>query len=444
MITLLYIQNEILVEYASQLPKTHGHELGIDVYKILFREIETAQGNALPILLHSLEACCASANDFFRLSTKLEKFCNSLVTEHDLPEKVRWKGMDLVATMSQTAVYAAERLQVFFIREINQTPIPSNLFSPAWEEDWTHNEVILELLNYLDRFLPFVETNLGNDLLYSKVLLSSCKAIVCFYVRRLVDKAESVGRRQRRLGGARPRHRRGGEGMACGPGTSDMARPFYHTKRALVRIQGDVELLKQYFAEIAEGNAALSRLMTTELRMLEVVYECLAAEDADSLKNIIIVLHKRTGANVLVTRSLLGDLWSLKADDDHDKNNNNEDPGQRHATFIRGIIQSVQPDLEMVSARMKEERRNRGLLTSSSNNSDLMFLRIDEMLRSIYEDRMTQGILPLCWACLPMTENYDGSQRVASDKVRKMTRVFVELQSKAKRRANGGRYRTLH
>ena len=354
----------------------------------------------LPILLHSLEGCCATAHDFFRMANKLEAFCDSLVQDHELPEKVRQDGMDLVAKVSQDAVYAAERVQVFFIREINHTGIPLNFFSPAWEDDWTHNEVMLDLINYLDRFLPHVETYLGNDVLFSKVLVSSCKAIVCFYIRCLVEKADAVCRRKR--GGVRRRGR--------------AAKPFTHPMRALIRMQDDIQLLQKCFGEHARNNVALARILTNEMRMLEVVYECLAAEDADSLENMVVVLHKRTGADVLVTRYFVGDLWALVSQ---------ENPSQKNNEFVKGVIQAVEPDLLMVSEGMREEGRS--LLVSTSKTTDLTFLRTDEMLRSIYEDRITQGILPLCWACLPKTETVEGSQKVVAEKIRKLTRKVVEL-----------------
>ncbi|KAL7576927.1 hypothetical protein ACA910_006684 [Epithemia clementina (nom. ined.)] len=408
LMSLLHIQNEILVEYAFQLPKVHAKDLVIDLYQIIFYEIKSTQSNMLPICVHSMEGCCASANDFFRMANKLEVFCDSLVREHNLPEQVQEDGMELVATMSQTAVYAAERVQVFFIREINQTNIPLNFFSPAWEHDWTHNEVMLDLLQYLDRFLPHVKTNLGNDVLYNKVLHSSCKAIVCFYIRCLVEKADSVCRRKR--GGARRR------------GTA--ARPFSSPKRALIRMQDDIHILHKYFQEHAKDNLALSRIMTNEMRMLEVIYECLAADDADSLETMVVVLHKRTGADVLVTRYFVGDLWTLVNDDERPMKNE----------FLQGVIKAVQPDLEMVSAGMREEGRNLLVTSSSTNrNGDLAFLRIDEMLRSIYEDRITQGILPLCWACLPKTESIEGSQRVVSEKIRHFSRKVIELPTKHKK-----------
>ena len=402
LISLLHIQNEILIEYALQLPKSHGTDLIVDVYRVIFYEVRTTQNNMLPLFVHSMDGCCAAANDFFRMSNKLETFCDSLVLEHNLPREVREDGMDLVAKMSQTAVYAAERVQVFYIREINQTAIPLNFFSPAWEEDWTHNEVMLDMLNHMDRFLPHVQTNLGDGTLYDKVLLSSCKAIVCFYIRCLVEKADAVCRRK--TGGARRRGR--------------AAKPFSNPNRALMRMQDDINLLRKYFSEHAGGNVALARVMANEMRMLEVIYECLAAEDADSLENMVVVLHKRTGADVLVTRYFVADLWALVAEEGQTKRNE----------VVKVVIQSVQPDLEMVSAGMKEEGHH--LVLSSAKASDLSFLRIDEMLRSIYEDRITQGILPLCWACLPKTENSEGSKKVVSQSIRKFSRKVIELPLK--------------
>jgi hypothetical protein len=48
---------------------------------------------------------------------------------------------------------------------------------------------------------------------------------------------------------------------------------------------------------------------------------------------------------------------------------------------------------------------------NASTNSDtcmvttIPFGQLDEMLKALYEDRVAQGLLPLCWMCLPRGSN---------------------------------------
>jgi len=55
------------------------------------------------------------------------------------------------------------------------------------------------------------------------------------------------------------------------------------------------------------------------------------------------------------------------------------------------------------------------------------FVRLDEMLKAMYEDRLVHGALPACWMCLPKEEVDVGGDIVAK-KIRKLTRNLAELK----------------
>jgi len=58
-------------------------------------------------------------------------------------------------------------------------------------------------------------------------------------------------------------------------------------------------------------------------------------------------------------------------------------------------------------------------------------------LQGIYEDRIAQGILPICWACLPKTEaNNIGSDQMVTQKIRSFTRQVIELNPLQKKRSS--------
>ena len=405
-ITLLRLQNDVLQEYMQENQTLDNYKV-VHIHETIFTALLETHTGLLPLFLNTLQDCCAASNDFFRLSNKLEVYCENTLWTPDyyefMPESTRALARSVVVRLSQDAVYAAERIQVFFIRQItSQTAIASEFFSPQWENDYTHNEVMLQLIQQLDQTLPHVETYLENEMLFHKVLVSSCKAIVCLYIRCLVEKADSVSRKRRGR------------------------MPFLNPPRALLRMQDDVQLLQRYFLDRAQDHTTLARIITNELRMLEVIYECLSVEDTDSLETMIVVLHKRTGADTLVTRYFVGDLWTLVTTTRQRKAN------RQQSEYLQGVIQGLEPDLEMVSQGMKQQEYL-DLTKANGKRSNVAnlqpFLRIDEMLKGIYEDRIAQGILPICWACLPKTSDDSNiGKEMVTEQIRHLSRKVVELQ----------------
>jgi hypothetical protein len=384
--------NEICVDGLTQ----QGNTIYIDCLLYIFGCLLEEQHRNRPLFLVSLEECCAAANDFLRLSEKFETLLEQLLAEAPLfivPDSreaaVRNKGSAYILQLSQDSVYAAERAQVFIMRAVNQTMVPSNLFTAAWEDDFTNNELISHLIRTVDGFLLKIEEFLATDTLYNKALIITCKAIVCFYVRCLVEKADSVSRRRRN---------RGRIGML------GERKPFRSPKRALIRMFHDIRLIKEYFVE--KASAPMTRIIKHEVYVLEVIHECLDADDANSLENFILIIHKRTGSDMLVTQHLVGDLWLLVANE--------------AIPHIGPTLTHMQPDLQMVTQATKQRQEEQNL--------ELSWVSIDEVLRSMYEDRIVQGALPICWACLPKIEQPIGNAAVG-ERVRAITRTIKEKVS---------------
>lgn len=375
-----------------------GACLFVDGIQHLFHALRQTQMSSRLLFLTTLEDSCAAATDFFRMAESMESFITevsmmlpSLRDNSDLIESVLQDGNVLITLFSQDAVLAAERTQVFILRAVQATSIASDFFSRAWEDDWTRNEVSLSMVSIFDDFLIRTKRYLGNDYLYQKAVIMSAKALTCFYIRCLVNKADSVTRR-----------RRNRERIGLPPGER---QPFRSHSRALRRFRDDVRIFQDYFQEKSAGNSTLSRIFTNELYILELIHECLDTEDAEALASFIVVIHKRTGADALVTRYFVGDLWRLTK--------------HKHGrSYIFNAVQQLQPDLQMVTSGMKE--------LSACDDDELSFVRLDDMLKVLYEDRVAQGVLPACWPCLPKVET-EGNE-VVTKQIRKLTRIIVEMQ----------------
>lgn len=385
--------------------------------------IASNQRSLRPCFLYqTIDECCAAANDNLRMSDGLDALIKKLSSSSKLllqeeeeegndatatsstslgRSTLQSEGGALVASLLQEAFQAAEHVQVILMRKVNRTSIASDLFSLSWEDDWTHNEVTVELLQIFDLELVCAETFLSSDHLYHKTLAACCKAIVCFYIRCLVQKADSVALR-------RPNRDRMGR-----PGEKE---PFRSPDRALLRMQDDVSLVKEFFRERTTETVALSRMLGDEMRILELIHECLSAEDSNSLETFVLVIHKLTGADGLVTRHFVSDLWMLTQ---------RAERGRQ----LRQALSTLEPDLKMVSTGLQER-----LASRPPENS---FVRVDQMLKALYEDRIVQGLLPVCWGCIPKSGE-DGNEVVrAADKIRNLSRKLVELPGRLKRHDRG-------
>ena len=154
------------------------------------------------------------------------------------------------------------------------------------------------------------------------------------------------------------------------------------------------------------------------------------SSSSSSLESFIVVLHKRTGANTMVTRFFMSDLWLLS----------NSQMNQRG--IIRKTVDNLKNDLQLVTTNMMmisdqqqstttagtrcnyqtrnvlSPLRQRPIRNANDTMTAILVVvpKLDEMLRNLYEDRMAQGILPLCWTtCLPSTSSRGGVIIAAND-----------------------------
>jgi hypothetical protein len=408
--SLLHNEVKVLSEFLLKNGSTptnnhiHNHHEALFAQGIrhLLQELRHQQSSNRFMFLTTLQDSCAAANDFLRMSESMEQFLETLEntfpflkdesqTNGSRQNLMQQLGSDLVALYSQDSVMAAERTQLFIMRNIQKTSIAADYFSSAWETEWTDNDVTLSLLQIFDDTLTKARRYISSDYLYSKALVISCKAMICFYVRCLINKADSVTKRRRN---------RERIGM---PGEKE---PFRNHSKAIRRMTDDISIMKRFFRRRCQSDSpTVQRIIDDDLGVLEVILECVGATDVESLESFIVVIHKRTGADPLVTAYFVADLWMLT--NDHTR------------TSIRRTLEQLQPDLQMVTTRMNEG-------TSKKKQEELTFVRLDQMLKTMYEDRIAQGMMPACWACLPKVEN--GGDPVVAKHIRSITRKVAELK----------------
>lgn len=398
--TLLRTETSICVNLLNDKARLGGTRTGavmfVDGIQHVLHTLQQTHYSCRLLFLHGTEQCCAAANDFLRASELMEELADdwcSRAMSNDLPQDlqttIRQDAAKVIDMYHSDAVMAAERTQVFIMRDINTTSIGNDFFSKAWEDEWTRNDVSWNLVSILEDHLNHIQRFLSNEYLFHKAVLNAAKAATCFYVRCLVNKADSVTRRCQN----RPKFLLKAD-----------RHPFVSHERALRRMTDDIDILKDFFASQAGSNTAVNRMINDYMYILELIGECISAKDTHSLESFIVVLHKRTGADALVTRYFVGDLWSLMVH-------------KKARIFIQEMLKELQPDLQMVTTMMKER-------TKPSPTELLSFVNLDDMLKVMYEDRVAQGILP----CLPSVDSEEDQDEMVGRKIRSLTRKVVEFR----------------
>ena len=353
--TLFDMLMSILHEYltAGSLVNTDaGDAIIVDVLEFLLLNLKYKQTHFRDRCLQDLESCCAASNDFFRMTETAEEAVTKVLERYQLRENrlkaksmLRKKSRELISLYSSDAVYAAQIAHMFVFAPICDS-IEQELFGVAWEENFTQNEVAKSIVRTIDDFFGDIEVFLLNDFIAKKCADALVSATCVFYVRCLLLKA----RQQKDW-----RHKKN--------------TAFVDPQRAVMRIKGDIRLMKEFFLGIAKRMPALTRVVEQEFSFLSAVFECLmigsGLSKAGDIRDFVFVLHKIT-KNIDVTRNLVSDLYVLVS------------PKDEHQ--VRGIVGSMKQDL---------------LLTFSDNSSQahaqppsrqqVPGLSMEEMLADVYD-----------------------------------------------------------
>lgn len=377
-----------------------GEAVVEDALLAIFRCIWAEQTRHRDTFLNtSFELCCATANDFFRMMTRMEDLMSHLELKYPFlewnaldgdtkSEVVRREANDLATLFVSDAVYACQSSHLYIMRSLQQTSsVTDELFSRDWEDRYTHNEVILEMIRVFEDYNNDLQNYLCNDYLYHKVVVALVRASVCYYVHLLLRKSTHVAKRQQTQKGNTA------SSLARKLTTSEEQRrkelPFACPARALCRMMYDIRILQDYFFKTSRDSQALTRVVANETNSLTVIHEYLGLAvghtNLDSLDEFIVVLHKRSGANAEVTRLFLSDLWLLAAP--------YEERDRIGITF--GLLRA---ELDMVSARLLESQKEPEASPKNACNKRGKEItpKLDQMLQSYYEDRIWQEKISGC------------------------------------------------
>uniref|UniRef100_A0A7S4I1A8 C2 domain-containing protein n=1 Tax=Odontella aurita TaxID=265563 RepID=A0A7S4I1A8_9STRA len=259
--------------------------------------------------LTTFERRCAAANDFERMGEAWERAISDILPELNKFEPMREQGAnneekkeaqehdalqgiisELVHTFASDAVRAAQSVVVSVFNPIRLNLEP-DLFGQEWEDNHTNNELVKILTATIEDFLHDLDTYLGAYLL-EKATESMISASIVFYIECLLKKA----------GG------HGGKELSS----------FGNNSRALVRMKGDISIMRSYFEEIAQFTPSLNRTIDNEFKILDIVYEILsiaAGQSASEPSDFILLLHSHI-KDARLTRKVVKDLWTLIAPED--------------------------------------------------------------------------------------------------------------------------------
>ena len=122
---------------------------------------------------------------------------------------------------------------------------------------------------------------------------------------------------------------------------------FMSSSRSTGRMNYDIEVLREYFGNIAKDIPSLGRVVDTQFSVFELLLECMwlavgqTSSEKNNLEEFVVVVHKRTGADSQVTRHFLSDLWLLMGT-------------KNQHQVVEETIRMMDADLQLLSARLKE------------------------------------------------------------------------------------------
>jgi len=282
-----------------------GNTMLVEGLLCVLRSLKTAQSLHSQLFLSTLEDSCTAANDFFRMSERMEEVLSTLLeiypflrTEVEGSEAASiQEGAELVSLFTRDSVYAAERTHAFTMKVVHQSLLSTDMFSPRWEDEWTNNEVAVALARKFDSDLKDIQYFLCDDFLYYNAAVVAAKAMIYFYVQCLIEKAHQV-RYQRQI-----RNR-----IVKPAGEQE---PFHDHERALLRMKGDLAVLSNFILDKVSESSLPWFIISKELAILDLIHACLSAKELESLESFAVEIHRRIGADVTVTRHFVGDLWLL-------------------------------------------------------------------------------------------------------------------------------------
>lgn len=378
---LLEAQASLLDDYliSTELYGTDaGDAILTDALFSILRNLWYKQSHFRNSFLWDMESCIAAANDLLRMVDKVDALV--LVTAERYPHLnwnesgdvttslLRKEAASLISLLGNDAVNASQRAVNFVMRDIQRSDIPQKLFDRDWEDRLVQNEVAMSMVRMLEAYISDIRGFIEQDFLFHKVVAALVRSTVCFYVQRFVNKADQMRRAMKRDFGNRKTRR----------------IAFMSSSRATCRMNYDIEVLREYFGNIAKDIPSLGRVVDTEFSVFELLLECMwlavgqTSSEKNNLEEFVVVVHKRTGADSQVTRHFLSDLWLLMG-------------AKNQHQVVEETIRMMDADLQLLSTRLKEVESSK-----QYDNNDMTCVRLDEMLKASYQERILQEKSSVC------------------------------------------------
>jgi hypothetical protein len=267
---------------------TRRSEALVQAVGVIFKNLYEKQISCRNNFLQDFETCCAASNDFIRMSEKCEEILAELVAECNLTPEAQQvldeQSGALLGVYSGDAVFASQKVHIYIFEPIEEA-ISDELFGDEWLNELTGNELALTLVKTLEDFMSDLEEFL-DELMVGKTLDALVTATVIFYIKCLLLKSSKHTQKKSLW--------------------SDNAR-------ALERIRGDIDTMREYFESLADTYPTLHRAVPDQFEILDTVHELLAiaaGESRSTDRDFVIVLQKRI-KSIPITKLVVGDLWHL-------------------------------------------------------------------------------------------------------------------------------------
>ena len=267
---------------------TKRSEVLVLAVNVIFSYLRMKQLECRDDFLTDLECCCAAANDFIRMSDQCEEILADLESASTLSKEsldtLAAQSNELLTLYSSDAVYAAQRVYVYVFEPIEEE-IGAALFDAEWEESLTHNELALTLVRTLEDYMGDLEVWL-EELMVRKVVDALIIGTINFYIKCLLKKADNKNAKE---------------------------SSFKDPKMAIVRMKGDIGVIREYFESLIDVFPALGRVIENEFEVLDTVVELMmiaaGLSTADMPEQAFVLQRKIKDPNL--TRFIVGDIWHL-------------------------------------------------------------------------------------------------------------------------------------
>jgi hypothetical protein len=267
---------------------TRRSEALVQAVGVIFKNLYEKQIVCRDKFCNDLEECCAASNDFVRMSDKCEEIVTEIQDECNLSpasaESLEEQAAALLNLYSGDAVYAAQKTHLYCFDPIEEA-LKEELFSEEWLDHLTHNESALTLVRTLDDFMADLETFL-DEVMVQKTVEGQITASIIFYLTMLVRKSSQ---------------HKGRDSF------------FNNNERALARMRGDVQTIREYFEGQSESMPTLSRVVEREFTLFEAMIEIMAIAaglSTSDIQDFVLVMQKSI-RNVAITKFVIGDLYHL-------------------------------------------------------------------------------------------------------------------------------------